>query len=566
MRTYSELSRDSFASPVVTPRRYRVLMIIFLVLVCLLATIVELRPLKKFSPGYGWPIPRSNVLALAMDLKLTPAMRYSPGDNSISFNALPYAAVVKLAYYLLPHRLLCLRLVALVSLVVSLVFLYRTAALLFSPSVGIIAIFILVTTPVYLDEMLSYGYIPFSCMAVSVTGYVLATSLKSNNYLKTVLLSLLTYLTLPLYASARLVSVWVLSLYGVYFKRYWKSLVVFAVLIVALVAASDAIFRDGGYDFIRNNSLLSPERTPFRSIEAINWEAVRELGDRLKANIRTASYFFSLRTEPFYNHEDREWNQPVNIFSVLYFPFLLIGIMICLVNLKQNNVYLLLWFSIFFLIVLFASSRLLERRVINGLEAVAIFIAIGIRGVYLLARARSPLNKRLQYVKLVLGAILILPGGYNVYRYLDSVSQPDYVYSRVQLKEFAENVRQYGDQVQSIRYNRRTEVLIWGNPYFDYPIINRDIISKLHFWGYSRKDALRAPLKILEQVDYIRALGGNHLFIYTFEPAADGRRSEDPFWSRDDIQTVAQMPADQVELFQVPGMDEVYFMLVKEAK
>ena len=566
MKGDSELGRSEFNRPVATTRLHRFLLITLLTVICLLAVVVELRPLKKIAAGYPCPIPRSNVLALAMDFKLTPAMRYTSGDGSLSFVSLPYAAAVKLMYFLVPHRLFCQRLVSVASTVVAMFFLYRTAALLFSPSVGIICVFVLITTPVYFDEMLLYGFIPFSSMVVSVTGYVLASSLKANNYAKTILLSLLAYLTLSLYAPARLVSVWVVLLYGAYFKKYWRSLAVYVVLIGVLIVGSDLIFKDAGYDFVRANNLVCPERTPFPKAGTNVQEIVREIGNRVRGNFHTASYYLSLRYKPFYNWEDQEWNRSENIFNIVYFPFLVAGIAICLVKFKKSNVYLLLWFSVFFLIIFVSSDRILERRIINGLDAVALFIALGIWGAYSFARARSLLIKHFHYFKMALGAALLLPGGYNVYNYVNSVSKPKYNYSRTQLRRFVEIICEKGMGVRSIRYNRMTEVLIWGNPYFDYDLVTRDIIDKLidklevDNWDYPRQSP--RPEKILEQMDYARKEGGNILYIHSYHKAAPGI-PEDDLWPAADIRYAGQSLADRVEIFQIPEMDEVYFMFVK---
>ncbi len=566
MNTWQEpvLGRSDFSNPVAAGLRQRWLLIILFSFVILITAAIESRPLKKIPPGYGHPKPRSNVLALAMDFELSPAMRYSPGDDSHSFISLPYAAAVKLVYALLPYRLIALRAVSLVSMLLALFFLYRTAALLFSPTVGIICVAVLATTPAYFDKMISYGFISFSSMAVAAIGYVLALFLKENKYSRTALLSLLSFLTLSLYASARLAVIWVILLHLIYLKEYWRSLLLYLILLATLVAASDLAFEGPGYDLVKANKLFCPERTPLARSETR--DIIGEFIYRIRSNALTASYYFSLRHKPFYNQRAEEWQKWNNIFTIVYFPFMLAGIAICLARLKKNNVYLLTCFLVFFLTIFISSDRLLERRIINSLPAAALFIALGIWGVFSWLRSRIGSRGYVGFSAVFLTVLLILPAGYNVYDFLCSFSRAPYGYSRPQLRRFVEVIREHGETVKEIRYNRRTEVLIWGNSYFDCELISRDIIRKLQVdnWDYARR--LSRPVKLREQIEFARREGGNIFYVHTYPAAVPGQSPEDNLWPAEHIEEVERTMAGLIDIFQVPGMDEVYFMLVRPVR
>jgi hypothetical protein len=531
-------------------------------LYCLLAFLADLWPLKNISPGYGWPIPRSNVLALGMDLAITPAMRYSTGDNCLSFSSLPYVAAVKAVQAVIPRRLLCLRVVSVLCTAVALAFLYRTAALAFSPPIGALYIFLLITSPFYLEETRSFGYIPFTNAIVAIACYVAAAALlKGGGAVRIPLLGLLSYSTLSLYATGRLVIVFVIALLATYIRSQGKKLALFACVLIALVGGLDRVFADIRFSLLGSNALLCSERTPLGALSLAGSSLPSLLGqmrERVRQAIVCSSYYFSLRYRPFFNEEDDEWNRPPNLVSAAYLPFFIAGLALCLRRMNKGHVYLLWWFAVFYL-SLFVSDRLLPRRILFGLNPVFLLISVGLWKTFgIFRRPRAAL-----LVRVALGVFLGVLGSYHLWSFFFRYSRPEYDFSREQLRQLATVIRSRGRQVRAIRYNRFSEVLIWGNPYVDAGSVDRRTLAKLEVENWDYACGVVRPHYLPEQIEFARGQGGNILYMHTFPKNPPDGRKEDRHWPPADIRRAESDPAGRVEIFQLPGVDEVYFMLVK---
>lgn len=530
------------------------------------AFLADLWPCKNIPLGYGWPVPRSNTQALAMSFKINSGMRYSTGDNCHSFISLPYVALVKLSYNFIPYRLLCLRVISTISTAIALFFLYRLAAILFSPAVGIVYLFLLATSPVYLEKMRSFGFIPLSNAVVAIACYLLAASFNNKNIiLKITMLSLCCFLTLSLYASSRLIIVFVVVFFLIYYKNEWKKLALFLFLFISLILISDQICNDIHYDPIRLNSLTYPERLPLgnRYMETIGKQSiVGALADRLLYNIRIVGYYFSLNHEKFYNEDDQEWENPDRIFNLAYLPFFFLGLAVCLWKREKSNIFLLLWFILFFL-VLFLSGRIHVRRILFGLSPTYLLIALGLWAVFRFLVYKYRRRKCYLVIISLSLAFLGMVGSYNVFQYFYKYARPYYNYSKDQLHRLAAAISENGKAARAIRYNRPSEVLIWGNPYFDGHFIDLDIVNKLEVESKDLKTRKIRPTEIKEQIEYAIREGGDVLYLHTFLKPDPGAQVQDGGWSYLEIEEVKEEFRGKIEVSQVPGIKEVYFVYVK---
>ncbi len=544
------------------PRSQRYIVGFLIAFFVLVTFLPDLRPGRKISLGYGWPKP-SNISALAMDFKLNPAMRYTTGDNSIAFRSLPYVATVKLIQTLVPYRLNCLRLVSVLSTAVALIFLYRTAAVLFCPQVGVLFIFLLVTSPTYLEKMRSFGYIPFSNAVVSIAIYLLATTLNNKrNLLKVALLSVLCLLTLSLYVASRLVVIFAIIFFLIYIRKSWGKLLLFLALLVTPILVMDQLWGDVKYDPIEYNLTDAPwERLPIGGEKSGKPRGTfsGELLKRVQYNLNLASYYFSLKHKEFF--DDGEWSRPTRILNGLYLPFFFLGLGVCLWNRRVSNIFLVLWFLVFF-VVFFISARIHVRRIAFGLNPIYLMVALGLWLTFrFLSRCGyRGLGKKFAFIAPV---FLLLVGSYNLSVFFFRMSRPYYSYSRNQLKKLALTIHEKGEGARAIRYNRQGEELIWGNPYFDVHFISPETIKKLEFDRINFETRKIRPRKIKEQIEYAGKEGGNILYVHFFPKKESGSEVGDCWWHFPDIQSAKDEFSGRVVVSQIPGIEEVYFMYVK---
>ena len=114
-----------------------------------LAILADLWPVKT---TYFYIYSRVDGL-LTMDLPLNPAMRYAAGNGIHSTESFIYVLAVKLFYLLIPYRFFCLRAVSICSTAISLFFLFKLAALIFCRQIAFLFLFLLITSPIYLESM-----------------------------------------------------------------------------------------------------------------------------------------------------------------------------------------------------------------------------------------------------------------------------------------------------------------------------------------------------------------------------------------------------------------------------
>jgi Dolichyl-phosphate-mannose-protein mannosyltransferase len=542
-------------------RSQRWLVVILISLFILAAFLPDLWPCKVVTDAYTWIEPPM-ARALDMNWKVTLAMRYSMGGCEDYVRSLPYVAAVKLFYQLIPYRVFCLRLLSILSACVALFFIYRLAATLFCRTVGLICLFLLATSPVFIKEMRTFGFTAFSNAVVAIVCYLLAISLNNRKGgIKIAFLAFFSFLMLSLYVNGRLAIFFPIIFFSIYLKKYWKKLVLFLLLLIIPILILDYALDDKRFDpkefVLVHNEWLKDNKGSIGELILF----------RLGHNYNIACHYLSLKYRGFYDEAcDDELQKPDRLINPVYVPFLFLGVIICFWNRKKSNIFLILWLFLFFIIP-FASSDIGHRRISFSFAPLYLMIALGMWFCFrLLSRFFHSDKQRLKFAYFSL-AFLLLLGSYNLYNYFSGVAKPNYNYSREQLKELALAIGERGKDADAIRYNRQTEQLIWGNPYFDRPFIDMKIASKLEFDGLEFDKfyrTTRRPKKIKKQIEYARREGGNILYIHTFPPLENSDSEvDDLWWHYSDIQWVKKELGDKVVVYQVPGIKEVYFVYIK---
>ena len=519
-----------------------------------------LYPCKNVRFFYDWPS-RYNIDMLTMRLQLNPAMRYSGGHGSDSFQSLVYVTAVKFFYFLIPYRLLCLRLVSVFTTCIALFFLYHLAVFLFRPVVGAIFVFILVTTPIYVESMRAFGFIPITNMIVVIACYFLAVSMdKRKIFIKVALLALSSFITLSLYVLGRLVIFFPIAFYCIYLKQSWRKLLLFLLIFISLILIPDLILGDIHFNLKRfilvGNEWLVCHLSGAWLKENPQGTAIDLLGYRLSSNIKIAAeYLFQIDRKHFTTKE--LWTCKPRLFNIAYTPFFYIGLIICVWKKRKSNIFLFVWFFIFFAVPLL-SSHMPVRRVIFSLNPIYLFIALGMWSSFKFIYSKLKINRHKLILICISALFLASVGSLDIYEYIFNAAKPYYKYSHKQLKQLAVFISDRGKEVESIKYNARAPMLIWGNPHFDNSFIDMNIVGKMDIAGKRGE-----PHTLKEQVRKDIRVGISSLYIYSSVYAPDDYdEEEESFYP--DIQWIEKNLADEVEISQVQGIEEVYFLIVKQ--
>ncbi len=538
---------------------------IFIGLFISIAFLGDLWPMKNVRVhAYAWFHP-GNVAGLSMDFKLSPAMRYSFGSAARYYNSLAYLAPVRLVHYFIPDRLLSLRVLSILCSAFALLVLYRLTAILFCRGIGILFLFLLVTSPSYVENSRAFGYGPLTNLVICGMVYLLALILNRRKpVLKAALLSLLSYATLSLYVIGRLIIFLPVVVFVLYLKKYWLSLIVFSGLLIGLVLASDHIIGDTHFK-IRDAILINHEWLQPREIDpSIN---VSVIWGRFSENLRWVTRYLSIKRSPFYHEGEENWMKPEAMINAVYWPFLCIGILICLTRRKTSNIILLGWFFLLALVPMI-SHWVSVRRFMYALTPIYLLIAIGLWWAYGFAIGLLPagntFRKRLPALMVI---CLSLIGGYNIHTFFSETARPEHTYSRRQLRLIASSISEKGDPAKVIRYNNAAMDLIWGNPYFDRPLIGKNIIDKME---YETLGPPRKPRDIFAQIEYAREEGGEVLYIHARQrppaffavPEENAFIVGDPWWPDSKIKFVENNMKGEVMLTRLPGIPEVYFLYI----
>jgi len=532
-----DLGRSKFNWPL--PRlstRQKVILAFLLILAFSLSMGADLWPGKK---TYFWA-QRGMVSVFVRINHIEPAYRYNRGHSPNYPESLYYLLLVKLFRSIFSERMLALRMISIISSLISIYLLYLIARTLFCSSVALMLAFLLSTSPIYLESMRAYGYIPFSMLIFVLTIYIFITSFNNRlTGLKLSLLALCVFISLALYVPLRLVAVVMVLFWLCYFKSEKKKLLVFAVLFLMFLALSDALFRDTHFNW--GMGLVNhPEWFKYTGGNA-NWRGF--LNFRLIPNLYSSfRSFTNLGTIPFADEEIRS-----RLFNLFYTPFFFIGLLICLKKRRRSDVLLLLWIAITYLSTL-ASSNNYPRRVIASLPAIYIIISLGIWWFYNFIINLAVFSRRKIIITIAGVIFLAIAAGWDLNEYIFSVSKPYYNYSREQLETVGNIVNQVTNEGGHVVCNVPTRDLIWGNPYFINHFRDPKTATRASPWHPRLRELKKTVLWALEN-------NKKMIYLYTFPQITPRYGSKDYARLFKSLADLKSSHRDRLIFSQIPGTE-----------
>lgn len=523
-----------------------------------LSLLPDLRPLRTVRFYYDW-FERPNIDLLDMEFEIDPAMRYSPGFGRDSFRSLAYLSAVKFFHLLIPYRLICLRVLSVTSSCLALFALYRLALRLFSGTIALLFLLLLTTSPMYVESMRAYGFIPLTNMVVTIACYFLAASINGRqSVIKVLLLALTAVASLSLYKVGTLVIFFPLIFYGLYWKAHWRKLLLFVAATVAVITVLDVALGEPGFNYqefvLGGREWLQdhPEQADETYIGRVGLKA------RLLQNVeQAAGYLFQIDRSYFSTKGD--WEHRQRLFNVVYTPFFWLGLLISLWKRKKSHVFLLIWFFLFFMVPFF-SSGIHHIRIVQALNPIYFFITLGLYSTFAFLKGKYPTGQFRKAIPAIFLAVLALTAGYDIYEYFGKVTKPYYNYSRSQLEQLTKFISEQADQAESIFYNERMADLIWGNPWFDSRFSDIGFISRMNLNNQRGR-----PIGIERQVRLAAQEGGDALFILAYPYSeADCHPEEEYSVPLNFIGGIPDEFGDTVSVIRINGMEEICFIYVKK--
>lgn len=527
-------------------RSQKKLIAAFICFFVLTAFIADLWPCKKtyFFFAYQGGLKPFTVLD-----QITPALRYSEGQAWAEFQSLSYLVMLKLFSPIIPCRLLNLRVLNIIISCASLFFLYRLAAILFSRAVGLVFLFLLVTSPVYVESSRAFGYEALTHLAVAVACYLLASSLNNEKVVaKIVLLSFFCLLTMSLYVIGRLVILFPVIFFGFYLKKYWSKLLIYLLLFGGIILILDNSLGDVRFT-LRDFFLLPALTDEWLDTETEGGSPQKTLSRNIPTNARVAwGYLTGRERRAFADEDDRS-----RLFNPVYTPSLFLGLLVCLWMRKRSNIFLLIWFALFFMVPMI-SSRIDPRRILLALEPIYLIVALGLWFLFQLLSRIIPHHKYRFALTCAALILLGLIGSFDVREFFFKVSKPYYNYSREQLKQVADFIMEEGRGITSIIYNIPTRDLIWGNPYFiDHPeslgLANKIVRDQAGYKG------------LRNNLEHALREGKSLLYLYTFPCTTPYYTDKDYDTLFSDIEWAERNLSDRIQHSSIPGTKLHYVML-----
>lgn len=539
-----------------------------LVLFAAVSFAADLWPLRTSPADFSAPF-FSNTRALAMRIDLTPAMAFFPGGSQgLPFHSLPYAALVKLTYRLIPFRCLCLRAVSVGSSLVMLMLLYRLAARLFCRPVALLFLFLLVTSPKYVEMFRSFGIVPISQAFLVAGASALVWSWDGRWAAgKVFLLALLGYVLLTAYVVARLFIFLPVGYFCLRLRSDWRKLILYLLFLTAIVLAVQRMFPAARFNLI--DSILIHSEWLRWDREFVGNDTSAGLAiKRLKNNANHLIRYLGIYRRPFRGPEG-EWGMPDSLLDPLLAPFFLLGLAACLGERSRRSAFVLLWQGIFLLVPLLADS-IPPRRIIYAFTPAYLLAAAGLWIVFRVVGLLLPGPRPRKWLAAAAIVFLASLGSWGLLRFFFRETKPGYPYSRRQLEELAVALCRESGPMRVVRYNRASEQLIWGNPYVDPRFVDLGFAEKLEcdvsMFG-SREKGIEfgggeiRPAKIKEQAEFARREGGGVLYVHAFPPG-NPRAAEYEDWPVADLRDIQDGLVPGVSLSLLAGLPEVWVMRV----
>lgn len=458
-----------------------------------------------FGADIKWPSRKSYFATYTETFKnftvlhpVMPPCLITPGGAGLENYSTPYMALLRLVYhYLIPHRLAAMRAVSVLCAALTLYFLARIVAKLFSPTVASLLIFLLATSPIYVESMRAFGYQAMSHLAAIMVIYFAVRSLEKP--VAAAWAGCFSALTLSLYVTSRTAAVIPILFLAVNLRRCWKSLLIYITVFTVAAVVAGAISGLAPLSFWK--FYIFPEEQaglwPVSPAEGkIIWG---DFSDNLNRNSGLlAGYLLNIGRKPFTGRDSAS-----RIYNIVFTPFLFLGLA-GLFREKRRAVLMVFIMAMLFLIVPMASKEIQPRRILMGIYPVYLLVAVGMRFIYrLIPRRNSP-------ARAMSVAALLLVGGWDIHEFFFQVSRPRLNYPPAALRALAAFVESNWKNVPHIRYFKEIDDSIMGNPYF-VPRPERDF-QVANVFAEERQDFKRTL------IIYSTRVGDDLMLLYTDPP------------------------------------------------
>ncbi len=374
------------------------------------------------------------------------------GGSGQEDTSLPYMALLRLVYAVAGDRILSLRIVSVLAALLTLYLFYRTARRLFSPAPALIFLFLLVTSPIYLESMRAFGYQSLSHLAVALAVWLLVSSLSARPAaLKTAALGATAVATLSLYIAVRIVVLLPVLFFLVYLRTEWRKLLLYLATFVGLVVLLEGLRGEKLFNF--PYYFYNPPEPGAEWVIDEGRFSPPMLKDHICANLGAArDYLLGRDRVPFADRDPRS-----RIMNAFYAPFLLLGILVCLRRRGRGSALILILLLLYFVAPL-ASSALHPRRILLALYPLNLLIALGLSLCYVRLRRVLP--------SLSLALCIAVIGLADLHEYLFSVASPVLAFTREQLQKVSAVLTPLRRSVDWIRFHKAINEVTLGNPYF----------------------------------------------------------------------------------------------------
>ncbi len=461
---------------------------------------------------------------------------FTPGGGGQEIYSPVYMGLLRAVYAAIPNRLAAMRALSVACALLALYFSYKIASRLFSPSLAAVFLFLLVTSPIYVESMRAFGYQSLSQLAVVLVIYFTARA--KARTVAAVPAACFSFLTLSLYVTSRTVVAIPLAFWALDFRRSWKKIAVFLALFAVLGAAAGTLSGHSPLGFWR--FFVFPEEQaglwPVSPVEErVVW---RDLGEHLSRNAELAvGYLLNIGRVPFTGRDSAS-----RLFNLVYTPFLFLGLLE-LRRWGRRAVLILSLMFLFFFIFPLASREIQPRRILLGIYPVYLLIALGMSFAYRIFLQRFGLFRRRAWPALI---PLLVAGSWDAGEFLFRVARPSLGYSRPQLRAVADFVEANRKEVAHIRYFREVDELVMGNPYFaPRPVADYEVA--IIFAEQEPNLMRRLTLSAVRD-------GEDLLYLFTDPPMRIGR---------DHLEWVEENLGEIVRRGEVPGAPNLRYLLVR---
>ncbi len=343
-------------------------------------------------------------------------------------------------------NLLTLRLSFALITIITLPFFYFIVRLFFGKTVGLIAFFLYVTAriPIHFSHIAQNAYmVPFL-----PTVFFFLITLKKNSIQYALACGFFLGICFYVYVGLKILPVLFIlfvifkSFQKNFLKTFWKKIIIISLfsfiifLPLGIYAYENPDLFMSRLNFINifsQESLIHEE-----SVVGHKVSSIEILGD----NIKSIALMFNFRGDG--DPQDNQSNLP--LFDVISGLFFALGFIDSLFRFKDGRrIFILLWFFIFLAGSLFTIDAPNFRRVQPAIAASYIFVALGVKYLYMTIKKIIP--KRVMHLKYIFILVLIFIGIYNIQLYFtnQAISQETkstYAYPLVKVADYLNTFHQ----------------------------------------------------------------------------------------------------------------------------